>query len=281
MPMMAGPMIGRMGEPGRQVRPTPGPGQTNANVGGPLNMEQERQQILDLFRQGSSGYGGPQAQALEQQIGARASGQSQPFDQNVLAGMLSQNADSAAGGYGSERDMIRMAMSNQGLSGSGMETSAILSAMRRQGQQVRTGRRDITTRAALENFGAAERAQAQGMEYLRQKLGYQQQGAFAEAGYRSTFQEPEQQGGQQGPQMIQAGNAWGPAPPKIGGPQFMPTGNVFDPRQYDRMIQQMSFNSQNQDYFGNQEGSAGYNQTPIPSSGGFSQGREPNQNAFW
>jgi len=217
------------------------PGSPAPVVAPPINLDEERAKILALFQMGRQAYDSPAAQTLESQIAARSSGQSRPFDQNVLAGMYSQNADSAAGGFGAERDMIRMAMANQGLSGSGMETSAILSAMRRQGQQVRTGRRDISTRAALENFGAAERAQAQGMEYLRQRAAYQQQGAFAEAGYRSTLQEPETQG-QPGGQVIQAGNAWGPAPPKApGGPQFMPTGNVFDPRSYDRMIQQMSF----------------------------------------
>lgn len=221
---------------------------TSAEQGGGIVASQERAKILQILKQSQQGLMDPNSEELKDMLYARGRGNDVPFTPNVLAGMYSQNADSAAAGFGSERDMVRQSMANQGLTGSGMETASILSAMRAQGQQVRTGRRDITTRAQLENFGARERAQAQIQEFLRARAGLQQTGQLAEANYRSTLREelPAQQ------QPIPGGNSFG-----------VPSASPFNQQGWDKMLQDLS---QNQDYFGNPQGSPNYNTQPIPGS---------------
>jgi hypothetical protein len=231
----------------------PSPGTTNANTGtAPVIAAQERQRILQLFSEALGLYDTPDMQNVLGQILGRASGQSAPFTPNVVNSMLGANSDGANGAFASERDLIRQSMANQGLSGSGGETAAILAAIGRQGMNVRAGRREITSRAQLENFGAAERAQQQAVEFLKAKAAHKSGIMTGEAGYRSSLREEIPEPPQQ--QTIAGGNAFGP--PMAAG--------VFDQRAWDRMLQQ-SF-AENQDYFGNPVGSAGYGQTPIPGS---------------
>lgn len=231
----------------------------------PINVDEERRKILDLLMGDQKFYDqNPLAQLLQGNITDRIEGRNQPFTPGVLGGMLSQNADSAAGGFNSQRDLIRQSMANQGLSGSGMETSAILSAMRQQGQNVRTGRRDITTRAQLENFGAAERASEQGRAYLQQRAAHAQAGAQAEAQYRSSLKQLVGEG--EGPSnLIQGGNVFGPAP------QINPYNSAGFAMNLQNIL------SENQDYYGNPEGSPEYNTRPIPPSGAWSN---PEQRAM-
>lgn len=132
-------------------------------------------------------YNRPEGQQLMQQLQQRASGQAQPFTPGVVNAQLANNADASAGQFNNERDMIRMAMGNAGLGGSGLETSALVNSQRQANGMTRAGRREITSRAELENYQAQERAQGQVQSYLAQKQANEAAARAAEVGLRSQM----------------------------------------------------------------------------------------------
>jgi len=148
-------------------------------------LAQEREKIFGLYGQAGSFYDNPESQALLAQLQGRASGEAVPFDQQVTSGMYAANADASAGRFGGESDMIRRAFSNAGMGGSGLQAQAMIQSRRKANAATRTGRREITSRAQLENFQARERGQQQVQNFLAQKQQAMQQAQFAEAQARS------------------------------------------------------------------------------------------------
>jgi hypothetical protein len=148
-----------------------------------------RADLNNFLGPSSSGYGSGLPQELQDLIMSRARGTVQPFTQPVIQGMFSQNADSAAGQYGSARDQILQQFSRSGLGGSGMELSAMLQAQSQAAGNARAGRRDISTRAAIENYGALERAQDQAARYLQEKANYEQRGQQFQASQAQQLSE--------------------------------------------------------------------------------------------
>lgn len=161
-------------------------------------LEQERNTALQRLEQLRTYYDRPDAAQLLQQLQGRASGQDAPFTQDVIGSLLAGNADASAGMARSEGDMLRQRYANAGLSGSGIETSAMVMSRRRASALARAGRREITSRAALENYQARERAQSQVMQYVQQRQMAEQAAGMAEVDFRSRMQAvaPDQTYGQ-------------------------------------------------------------------------------------
>ena len=181
-----------------------------ANVG---DIGSQRQQILDLIQQTGGFFDtDPQAQQLQGffdtqnaqdllgQFQGRASGADSPFSQNVISSLLAGNSDSAAGRVASEQGQINRQFSRQGLGGSGGQLQANFASQRAASRAQRQGRRDITSRAALGNFQARERAQGQVQGFLNQQLqaqqfltqqrfGAQSQATGREVDFRSRLQD--------------------------------------------------------------------------------------------
>lgn len=182
---------------------------TPATFGTQAFVQQERQNALNLYQQDRAFYDSPDAQALQRGFMDRAMGKVQPFTPSVVQNMYGQSAAGANGSFAAERDMIRQNMANSGLGGSGAETTQLLMAQRKASQQAMAGRRDITSRASLENYGALERAQQAAAAYLEQVAAQKQASAFAEAGFRgeAKYGEERGSGGQvtSGGRVIQGG----------------------------------------------------------------------------
>lgn len=132
-------------------------------------LEEQRKMIFDALQRQGAFYDNPNSQALMNSIMAQVSGGDQPFTDQVRQNMLADNADASAGGFNRSRDMINQAMANAGLAGSGLQASALMGAQAQQSMAARTGRREVNTRAQLENYSARERAQTQAMNFLAQQ----------------------------------------------------------------------------------------------------------------
>lgn len=240
----------------------PGSGAQNGGGGGGsgIDLASEREKILGIFQNDQNFYNNPAQMALQGQIMGRSSGQDSPFSRSVLESMFSQNAQGANGMFGSERDQIMQTMANSGLGGSGAQMSALTQARTRAQQQMRAGRRDITSRAALENFGARERAQQQAQSFFAQRAAHQQQGALAEAGFRSQATQQDERPGT-----------------AAAGPQLLGSGAVHDQAQWDRKINELIQRMSDSQQAGITGASAGDVQAapvaaPNPYQGGFRYG---------
>lgn len=165
----------------------------SSNVGA---LEAERAKALSRLEDLRQFYDRPDAAQLLQQMQSQASGKDAPFTGDVVGSMLSQNADSGAGQVASDQDMIRQRMSNAGLGGSGLEASAMVTSRRRAAALNRAGRREITSRAALENYQARERAMGRVQQYLAERQNAESQAGMAEVDFRSRMQSVEDSGGQ-------------------------------------------------------------------------------------
>lgn len=150
-------------------------------------LEEQRNKIFEALAKQMGFYDSADSQGLMQSIMRQVSGQDQPFTQQVVQNMLADNADASAGGYRSNQQMVNRAMANAGLTGSGLEASALMSAQVKAGQAARTGRREVNTRAQLENYSARERAQTQAMNYLAQQEQAKRQVTMAEVGERGKM----------------------------------------------------------------------------------------------
>lgn len=120
-------------------------------------------------------FNSPLAQGLQGQLQGRASGAQSPFSPDLIASLIAGSTDANARGVSRDSDMIRRQFANSGLAGSGLEISALVNARRQATSANTQARRDITSRAQLENFQAQERAQAQVQSFLQQRLQAQQQ----------------------------------------------------------------------------------------------------------
>lgn len=176
-------------------------------------LEQQRQRIEEaLLRQrnffdtnqaaqGLSGfYNDPMAQGLFGQVQDRASGAASPFSPELIASLIANSTGANARGVQRDSSMIRRSFANSGLSGSGLENTALVNSRRQATAQNTAARRDITSRAELANFQARERAQSQVQQILQQRLQHQQQlvesqrnqanqATNNEINYRSQFRE--------------------------------------------------------------------------------------------
>lgn len=117
---------------------------------------------------------GQAPQGLLGQLQARASGTSSPFGANTIASLIADSTGANARGVQRDSDLIRRSFANSGLSGSGLETSALVNARRQATAANTAARRQITSRAELANFQARERAQQQVQGFLQQQLQAQQ-----------------------------------------------------------------------------------------------------------
>lgn len=148
-------------------------------------LEEQRKAIFDALSKQGGFYDSGNSNTLMQSIMSQVQGGDQPFTDQVRQNMLADNSDASASGYNRSRDMINQAMANAGLAGSGLQASALFGAQSQQSMAARTGRREVNTRAQLENYSARERAQTQAMNFLAQ----QQQNAM-----QTTGMEVEQRG---------------------------------------------------------------------------------------
>lgn len=218
--------------------------------GGPIDLNAEREKILSLFQNDQQFYNQGPANDLRNMIMGRAGGSDMPYSQAVTGQMFNDNAAAGAGQFSSERDMLRRSLGNAGLGGSGIETRALIQAKTRAQHQMAQGRREINSRAALENFGARERAQQQAQAFLGQQASHQQSGAFAEAGFRGQATQSQER----------------PAPASgQSGPQFTGSGTVFDQRAWDKTVQELMRRLETQQQQGISGPTGGVNAAPSPA----------------
>ncbi len=152
-------------------------------------VEQEREAALARLKQMQAFYERPEAAQLLQQFQQRASGQDQPYSQQVQNSQLADNADSAAGQFRWEREQGARQFGNAGLSGSGLQMSNMYNSQRRASALARQGRNQITSRAALANYQAKTAAQQDVQSYLSQMNQAQMQAGQAEVDFRSQARE--------------------------------------------------------------------------------------------
>lgn len=150
-------------------------------------LEEQRRLIEEAIGRVGGFYGQQQPQDLLGMFMSQARGEAVPFTDQVRQGMLGQNADAGAGQFAGNRQLVQRAMANAGLTGSGLEASALMSAQRNAQQALRAGRREINTRAELENFAARERGQQAAMSFLAQQEAANRAAAAAEVSYRSQM----------------------------------------------------------------------------------------------
>lgn len=169
-------------------------------------LEEQRKAIFDALQRQGVFYDGADAQALQRSIMNQVSGQDQPFTDQVRQNMLADNSDASASGYQRNQEQINRAMANAGLVGSGLQASALMGAQMQQGMAARQGRREVNTRAQLENYSARERAQTTAMNYLAQQEQAKRQVMNSEVEQRSRMHATGDAenvaavtGGQQGP----------------------------------------------------------------------------------
>ena len=150
-------------------------------------LEEQRKAIFDALQRQGVFYDGADAQALQRSIMNQVSGQDQPFTDQVRQNMLADNSDASASGYQRNQEQINRAMANAGLVGSGLQASALMGAQMQQGMAARQGRREVNTRAQLENYSARERAQTTAMNYLAQQEQAKRQVMNSEVEQRSRM----------------------------------------------------------------------------------------------
>jgi len=194
-----------------------------SNIG---DLADQRQRILDLISQAGNVYqtdplaqqqaGFFQAQpwqTLMSQISNRASGQDVPYTQSVINSLLGQQSDAIGQGFGQAQQQVNQGLSRRGLGGSGLGLSAMAGLRSQATAQQIAGRREITSRAQLNNFQARAQAQqqlqgAQGQQFQGQQqflqgdVANRNLAAQREIDFRSRMQEiapgltPRQQQGQ-------------------------------------------------------------------------------------
>lgn len=150
-------------------------------------LERQRELIFSLLQDQRKFFDRPEAQQARGFITERAEGGASPFGPDVTNAMFADNADAIAAGQAGDTQAINRAFANAGLSGSGAQTSAILNSRSRAAGASRAGRRDITSRAALANFQARERAQQQLVGFLQAQQQAEFQAAQQEANMRSKI----------------------------------------------------------------------------------------------
>lgn len=151
------------------------------------DLETQRRLAFERLTQLRNFYERPESAQLLTQMQGRASGTDSPFSGEVTSQMYGANADNANGQFGMEREAILRAMGNAGLGGSGLQANAMINARRRSSAAARSGRMEITSRAALGNFQAREQAQQQLMQYMQQRQGAEQDASFKEIDLRSQM----------------------------------------------------------------------------------------------
>lgn len=152
-------------------------------------LEEERAKLFGTLEELRGFYGRPPGADLMSLLMSQAKGERVPFSPDVINNQLAQNAGSGAAANRASQEAINRNFANRGLSGSGMELSALLGQQSKLSAATRAGRRDITTRAELENYYAQERAQASAQAFLKQQAELESASRLAEAGYRSQFHE--------------------------------------------------------------------------------------------
>lgn len=163
--------------------------------------------VSQRYQQGAFGEN-PEQLLLQSQLQGRAGGSDAPFTPSVISALLGQSSDALAGRVANESDLVRQNFANRGLGGSGLEASALVNSRRNASAQQIAGRRDITSRAQLENFQARAQAQQQLQGYqqnllqqqqglTQSRFGAQSQAAGMETDFRSRLYEIQNQEAQQ------------------------------------------------------------------------------------
>jgi hypothetical protein len=152
-------------------------------------LEEQRRLAFERLQQLRQFYQNPESAQLLTQMQSQASGASAPFSPGVVNAQLADNADASAGQVRNEQDMMSRAFANAGMSGSGLEASAMVNSRRRAAAASRARPRPITTPPELANFQARERAQQQLQTYLQQRQQAEAQAGLAEVDLRSRMHE--------------------------------------------------------------------------------------------
>lgn len=151
-------------------------------------LEAERAKLFDALNRQENSYSTAIPVELQGRIMDGVRGVDQPFTPEVVSNMIGVEADASAAGLASEQELIRQAMANRGLGGSGMQASAMVDSQRRASRRTRGASRDIRTRAQLENYQARERAQQRAAAFLAQKEAAERAARLKEADMRSRFE---------------------------------------------------------------------------------------------
>ncbi|MFQ5352512.1 MAG: hypothetical protein ACE5D3_05495, partial [Candidatus Binatia bacterium] len=150
-------------------------------------------------------YDRPEAIETQNAIMAQLRGDSQPFGQDVQQAMFADAADAGAGQYAAAQDAYQQQAANAGVKVGG----AMYNVARDVGAQTRKARRDIRSRAALENFQAKERAQGAAANYLRDKSAAQWAPVLRSTEMRERFQVTGQSPEAANPAALGMGGASG------------------------------------------------------------------------
>ena len=150
----------------------PGAGAAGAAGAGPAGMdplEAARQQAFDLLNRQRLQYAPGNDMGIGGYLQAGMAGQDVPYTPSVIQSLLANSADSVAGQVAGQGDQVRGAMSRAGLTGSGLQASAMSDIYSQGGKETRSEARNITSNAELQNYMARERARQAGMQFLQQR----------------------------------------------------------------------------------------------------------------
>lgn len=150
-------------------------------------LSRQRDLLFEAIQRLGGFYDSPEAQQLLGQFQDRAGGADAPFTPDVVNYQLGQNSAGVSGQYGTEQEMINRAFANAGLTGSGLQTNALINARSRAAHRVREGRRSITSRAELQNYQARAAAQNELAQFLQQQQANAQAATVLETDARSKL----------------------------------------------------------------------------------------------
>lgn len=173
-----------------------GAGTTSAQTAAD-KAERARQEALAFgsLAQGAGYFGSPLGQQTQAAIGRTLAGQDVPYTQGVQDRLFSQQVDANAGAYAAQDDLIRRSMAERGMEGSGAALAAQLGAGRDYSAANTQALSQIQNTAQLENWGAQERARAQGESFLASRSQAEAPYRLKEADLRSGWESIRDQVG--------------------------------------------------------------------------------------
>lgn len=150
-------------------------------------LRRQRELMFGTLSQGANMWQGGLGDQLRSNLSQGMSGAG-PFTEQVQARLFSQQADGLAAAEAQRMAMIRRQMANSGMAGGGGELAMNLQSGLQRAQGMNAAQADIGMNAALQNFGAQERARDATTNYFSARSAAEAPYRLAEANARGRFE---------------------------------------------------------------------------------------------
>lgn len=219
---------------------------------GEPTADAQRRQLFDPLNAQLGLYADPYVSDLAAMLNARASGADAPFGPGAASAWAAPQQDANASGLAAQQGQIRSQFARSGLSGSGLEASALLEAKRRAGRAARSIGNAASLQAGLANFEARERAARDAQALIAQRASNAWPVNQAAFGARATFEEAPTSTGAQGAGTLSAGAqpaAAQPAAPLTNGSDWWARSMLSSLRPEDQALAHLGVSPQPQNVF--------------------------------